>query len=95
MIEKVCIIAIFIFLGYIFYKLKIEKRYQWVGYENSVEDNYGVICNQLIYTDRLVPGLQVKYFYEFELTTYNVNAHIKSLNANHRIERNSKYFKRT
>ena len=94
MIEKFCIVAIILTVIYVFYKLKIEKRYDWVSFDNGVVDNNGILCNQLIYTDRLVPGLQVKYFYEFELSYNNVNSHIKSLNANHRIERNAKYLKR-
>lgn len=91
MIEKICIGVIIFVSFYIFYKLKMEKRYNWVSFDNDVKDPNGVVCDQLIYMDRLTPGLQVKYFYEFELDYNKCSLHIKSLNTNHRIERNSKY----
>ena len=71
----------------ILYKIYFENRYRWVRYEDVYLDPKGKPCSMLIFRDKLKSDLQVEYFYEYQLKTHLVEAHIKSKNT---YERNTK-----
>lgn len=78
------IIITLIVLLFIFYKLKLEKRYDWVEWEDNVKDLSGKSCSRIVYTDKHLGGLQTEYFYNMSLTSNLVSHHIRSKNRAYR-----------
>lgn len=90
MIDKLPFVLYFLFFLFMYYKLFLEKRFSWIQIDDDDVDPKGISCSSIIFTDKLLSGLQVEYFYKLDLNVYLVNKHIKSKNRNHRRQ---KYFK--
>lgn len=82
--DTIITITCVIFLLMIFFKLFIQNRYYRTGWLGTAKDPKGNKCSLVTYVDKFKPGLQVEYFYHFELDNRTSWDYVKSLNQSHR-----------
>lgn len=77
------IIALLITI-FVVYKLKFEKRFEWIDRTANAIDEEGKTYHILHYIDKHNEGIQSERFYELSLTIYIANKFIETKNRVHR-----------